>query len=253
MNSKSEGSNSIRKSIGFYLILTSIVLLSTLFSIIAFVAYFLIIALLYMIKKKEGGFRWGSSWKFGFLFGLILISSIFLLEYLLGWVKIKELVPGAIYILAGGLIFELLVSVGEEMSFRGYILPNLMENMGMRSAVISTSMLFAGLHIPSTLALDIKTFNALIMFIAVFVAGVILARLYLSGGLKMAVGFHFSWNFFQYHVFSLRSGFGIFGIAAVKPEFTGGLAGPEAGILGLAALLLGAAMLRAIHPDTRKA
>jgi membrane protease YdiL (CAAX protease family) len=253
MSPKLDGSNSIKKSIVFYLILICIVVLSTYFSIIAFVAYFLIMAVLYILKKKEGGFIWGSSWKLGFLYGLILILSIFLLESLLGWVKLDELVPGAFYILAGGLIFELLVSLGEEMSFRGYILPNLMENMGRRGAVISSSILFAGLHIPSILDLDIKIFNALIMFTTVFVAGVILSRLYLTGGLKMAVGFHFSWNFFQYHVFSLRAGFGIFGISAVKPEFTGGPAGPEAGLAGLTVLLLGAAILQALYPDIRKA
>ncbi len=253
MNLKINLSNGIRKSIVFYLILTFIVLLSTYFSVVAFFSYFFIIAMLYILQKRYGGFRWGSSWKSGFFFGFCLISSIFLIEYGLGWVRLTELVPAAFYILAGGLVFELFVSAAEELSFRGYILSNLMEKLGMRSAVILTSLLFAGLHIPSMLALDIRQFNLFIMFITITVAGIILARLYLIDGLMMSIGFHFSWNFFQYHVFSLRSGLGIFGITVEKPEFTGGLAGPEAGIIGLFALLFAAALIHILSSDMRKA
>ena len=253
MNSRIEIPAGIRNGLAFYFILAFVVLLSTYLSVFAFVSYFFIFAILYMIKKRSGGFRWGSSWKFGFFFGLIMISLIFLLEYGLGLIRLKELVPGAFYILAGGLVFEFLVSVVEEMSFRGYILPKFMENMRMRSAVIFTSILFSALHLPSIMALDILPFNAWIMFIAITAAGVILARLYMAGGLKMAIGFHFSWNFFQYHIFSLRSGFGIFGIEAERPELTGGLAGPEAGIIGLTALILGVLIVRASSSDMRKA
>jgi membrane protease YdiL (CAAX protease family) len=253
MNSRIEASRGIGEVLVFYLVLTFIVLLSTYFLTFAFFSYFIIFAILHMLNKRSGGFRWGSSWKFGFILGLIIISSIFLLEYGLGLVRYKGLVSGAFLILAGGLIFELVVSVVEEMSFRGYILPNLMKNMGLQSAVFITSILFAALHIPSIQAVGIPPFNALIMFTAITAAGIILARLYILDGLKMAVGFHFSWNFFQYHIFSLRSGLGIFSIEVDRPEITGGLAGPEAGLTGLTALILGILILRGLSLDMRKA
>ncbi len=243
-------SNGITKSIAFYAILTSVVLVSMYFYAIsaALVAYLIIILISYLLKKKEGGFMWGVSWKFGFLYAFILISSIFFIEVVFRWIKLQELSGDAIYILAGAVIFELLVSIGEEMSFRGYILPNLIKSIGQREAVIATSLLFATLHVPSILLLGIGKFNELVMFATITAAGIILALLYLIDGLKMSSAYHFSWNFFQYHIFSLRGGFGIFGLTAAKPELTGGLAGPEAGLLGLFVLTVGIVILLVIAP-----
>ena len=247
MDLKTDRTTGIKRSIAFYLILTSVVLTSAYFFAMsgALIAYSIIILIAYILKKREGGFRWGVSWKSGFLFGLVLISSIFILELALGWIKLGEMYPNVLYILTGAVIFELLVSLGEEMSFRGYILPNLIKSMGQRNAILTTSFLFAGLHLPSILLLGMGKFNSIIMFATITAAGILMALLYLTGGLKMSSGFHFSWNFFQYHVFSLRSGFGIFGLTATNPEFTGGSAGPEAGVIGLFMLILGILMLLA--------
>lgn len=249
MNWNSTGT---RKSLAFYLVLTLIVVASMYFPDMAFISYFLIIASVYVFNNGGSRFRWGTSWKFGFIFGFILISIVFLLELGLGWIKFEELYPGTLYILIAAVVFELLASVGEELSFRGYILPNLKNSLGTRNAVIATSVLFAGMHIPSIYALGIGLPNAVIMLITVSIAGILLALLYLADGLKMSCAFHFSWNLFQYHIFSLRGGFGIFGLTAAKPLFTGGQVGPEAGIIGLAALLLGVSVLWALFPVLRK-
>jgi membrane protease YdiL (CAAX protease family) len=248
MDYKADRNSGIKRSIVFYLILIFVVLASMYFFALsaALVAYSIIILIAYIFKKREGGFRWGSSWKSGFLFGLVLISSIFFVELGFGWIKLEGLYQDAFYILLGAMIFELLVSMGEEMSFRGYILPNLIESVGQRSAVVISSILFAGLHTPSILLLGMGKFNSLIMFAAITAAGILLALLYLAGGLKMSCGFHFSWNFFQYHIFSLRGGFGIFGLSAAKPELTGGSAGPEAGLIGLFVLVIGIIILLAV-------
>ncbi len=250
MDSKTDRTTGVKRSIGFYLILIFVVLTSAHFFAMsaALAAYLIIILTAYILKKREGGFRWGSSWKSGFLFGLVLISSIFILELALGWIKLEEMYPNVFYILTGAVIFELLVSLGEEMSFRGYILPNLIESIGQRNAIVATSLLFAGLHIPSILMLGMEKFNVIIMFATITAAGILMALLYLTDGLKMSTGFHFSWNFFQYHIYSLRGGFGIFGLTAANPEYTGGSAGPEAGIIGLFVLVLGILLLLVVSP-----
>ncbi len=250
MDSTVDRKNGIKRSFVFYLILIAIVLASMYFFALsaALAAYLIIIAVTYIFKKREGSFKWGISWKPGFIFGLILISSIFSLELGLGWIKLEELYPDAFYIIIGALFFELLVSIGEEISFRGYILPKLMESIGKRRAILATSLLFAGLHIPSIFMLGLGKFNAIIMFATITAAGILLALLYLTDGLRMSSGFHFSWNFFQYHIFSLRGGFGIFGLTAANPEFTGGIAGPEAGLLGLLVITLGILILLAASP-----
>jgi len=108
-----------------------------------------------------------------------------------------------------------------------------------KKAIALSSFLFSILHIPSILAIGLEKSNTVIMFLTIFTAGILLALMYLKGGLKMSTGFHFSWNYFQYHIYSLRSGFGIYSVTVIKPEFTGGYAGPEAGILGILALLIG--------------
>lgn len=250
MELKKDRITGVKKSIIFYLILAFVVLASMYFFALsaALVAYLIIIVITYILKKRDSGFRWGVSWKPGFLLGFVLISLVFFVELGLGWIKLEELYPGTVYILIGAVVFELLVSVGEEMSFRGYILPNLIESIGQRNAVIAASLLFAGLHIPSILILGMEKFNAIIMFATIIAAGILLSLLYLADGLKLSSGFHFSWNFFQYHIFSLRGGFGIFGLTAANPEFTGGLAGPEAGLLGLFVLVIGILLLLVAVP-----
>ncbi len=105
---------------------------------------------------------------------------------------------------------------------------------------------------PSILFLELPLFNASVMFVVIIMAGILLSLLYFMKGLKNSIGFHFSWNLFQYHVFSLRGGLGIFVITAIRPEFTGGQAGPEAGILGLAAVSTGIILLL-LFPGLRKA
>lgn len=231
----------IRRSVTLYFILAFIVLVSLHFFeySAAVIAYSLIILISYSLIKRHVDFRWGNSMWSGLLFGLILISAIFIIEWGLGWFEFKELNSDVVSILIGAAIFEVLVSVGEELSFRGYILPNLMHSIGMGKAIIVSSLLFAGLHIPSIMGLEIGAFNSAVMFASVTTAGAIMAILYLMDGLKMSIGFHFSWNFFQYHIFSLRTGFGIFDAYAAKSVFTGGEAGPEAGIIGLLVLLVG--------------
>lgn len=250
MDFKTDRKNGLTKSVIFYAILTLVVLLSMYFFALssALVAYSIIILIAYLFKRKEGGFMWGASWKFGFSYAFILMSLIFVIEFALGWIELEGMSRDFYYILIGAMVFELLVSIGEEMSFRGYILPNLIESIGRRDAVIVTSLLFAMLHIPSILLLGLEKFNAIIMFATITAAGILLALLYLIDGLKMSSAYHFSWNFFQYHIFSLRGGFGIFGLTAAKPEFTGGLVGPEAGLLGLFVLIIGILVLLVIAP-----
>ncbi len=244
----------LRNCLVFILVLTIVVASSYYFPEASFISYLLIIALFFLFKKNEkhGMTRWGGSCRSGIFFGFILISMILILELALGWIEFTGIMPDAAYILITGIIFELLVSIAEELSFRGYILPCMEKSLGRWIAMFMTSIFFAVLHIPSILSIGLPLFNASVMLVAVTIAGVLLSLLYFTNGLKTSIGFHFSWNFFQYHVFSLRSGLGIFGITAIRPEFTGGLAGPEAGILGLVAISTGIILLL-LFPGIRKA
>jgi hypothetical protein len=77
------------------------------------------------------------------------------------------------------------------------------------------------------------------MLLTIAVAEILLAICYLYDGLSMSIGFHFTWNFFQYHVYSLRQDFGgILKITSDNQLITGGSFGPEAGLLGLGVVIL---------------
>ncbi len=79
-------------------------------------------------------------------------------------------------------------------------------------------------------------------------SGLMRARL-LTGELALPIGLHIAWNFFEGNVFGFptsgaQAGATFIAIAQGGPElWTGGLFGPEAGLVVVPALLLGAALI----------
>ncbi len=205
------------------------------------VAYFplfayIILILLPIIYKKydKENFVWGHRFFKGMYLGFILITLVFLTELASGLIRVEDLTPDVQSTLLGGIVLQGFVALGEELPFRGYILPEISKKYGVWNAVFYSSLFFSVLHIPSVLTLGIGKENVIIMLFTITIAEILLALCYLYGGLSMSIGFHFTWNFFQYHVYSLRQDFG--GILKIIPEhelITGGAFGPEAGLLGM--------------------
>jgi membrane protease YdiL (CAAX protease family) len=82
--------------------------------------------------------------------------------------------------------------------------------------------------------------------LGVTAAGLLLGLGYVfTGSLGISVGLHFSWNFFQGNVFGFPVSGRDFGVSFLKVSqggpglWTGGAFGPEAGLLGFLACLLG--------------
>lgn len=85
----------------------------------------------------------------------------------------------------------LLVSVSEEMLFRGYVLRNLMGSMNKFLALIISAILFALLHAANPNLSLVGNIN-------LFLAGILLGLPYIyTKNLMFPIAFHFSWNFFQ--------------------------------------------------------
>ncbi|GAP07956.1 CAAX protease self-immunity [Anaerolinea thermolimosa] len=205
------------------------------------------------------GFHFSSHWWIDFTFGLLLGAGLMLLifgvELAAGWITVTEFLKAyqAPFWAEVGGMFLLFICVGvqEEIISRGYLLRNLAEGLnlkflGPRGALLLayflSSLVFGALHFANPNASLTST-----LFIAV--AGLFLGLGFvLTGELAIPIGLHIGWNFFQGNVF----GFPVSGTLA-GPTFiairqggpawlTGAAFGPEAGVLGLAAILLGMAL-----------
>lgn len=205
------------------------------------------------------GFHLGAGWWLDFLFGIVLgallMTAVFLTELGLGWVRVAGAfetygtgVPFGVSLLLPAAAF-LCVGFSEETVFRGYQLKNAAEGLnypalGPRGAVllawISSSVFFGILHADNPGATYTSTLN-------IVLAGLMLGLGYvLSGELAIPIGLHITWNLFQGAVYGFPvSGFGPFGATFLATKqggpdlWTGGSFGPEGGLLGPAAMLLG--------------
>jgi uncharacterized protein len=212
---------------------------------------------------SDFGFHLGGGWWLDLLFGMalgaLLISAIFIVELGLGWVEVVGAfetfgtgVPFALSMLLPVAMF-LCVGFYEETVFRGYQLKNAAEGLdypalGHRGAVllawVLSSVFFGLLHADNPSATFVSTLN-------IVLAGLMLGFGYvISGELAIPIGLHVTWNFFQGAVYGFPvSGFGPFGATFLATQqtgpdlWTGGLFGPEAGLLAPIVMLLGISLI----------
>ena len=204
------------------------------------------------------GFHFSNQWWRDFGFGLALgafcMVFIFGVELAAGWLKITGYLqapaPGVPF--GGGIICALInffcVGIYEEMLSRGYQTRNLAE--GIKGRVLNpktailvsylvTSTIFGLLHLGNPNTSWIST-------VLLMAAGLFLGLGYiLTGELALPIGLHMTWNFFEGNVFGFavsgtNAGATFIAIQQNGPTFlTGGAFGPEAGLIGLLAIILG--------------
>lgn len=205
---------------------------------------------------RDFGFRIDGSWWIDLMFGLVLgaflMTLIFMVEVLLGWLQIvikPEVTDplNAVHLLESLILF-LCVGFYEELFARGYLLHNFAEGfrfswIGSRRAVLTayilSSFIFGLLHLTNPHASIIST-----LFLCL--AGLFLGLGFiLTGQLAIPIGLHITWNFFQGSVYGFRvsgtySPGSLLFINQGGPDlWTGGSFGPEGGLLGVFAFLIG--------------
>jgi hypothetical protein len=211
-------------------------------------------------RLSDLGFRldrdWWLDFAFGLALGVALMTLVFLVELAAGWVRVTgTFQPDGGFLprfLALTAIF-LFVGVYEELLARGYILTNAAEGLagyvGDRAAVAVaiglSSLLFGLAHANNPNATVVSS-------LAITLAGGMLALGYvLTGELAIPVGLHISWNLAQGGVYGFPvSGIGVqvttIAIEQGGPKLlTGGQFGPEAGLLGIGAIVLGSVAIAA--------
>lgn len=184
----------------------------------------------------------------GLLLGVLLIGLIFIVEWGAGWLQVRGFAwqvqsPTSVVVgLLGYLILMTLVAFYEELSFRGYILQNLNAEWGAIVGLVASSILFSLSH-------GLNPNVSWLALVNIFLAGVLLAVCYLvTEKLWLPIAFHFSWNFVQGPVLSFPvSGLGTGGLLLTETGgnslISGGAFGPEAGLIGSAAISLGLLVL----------
>jgi membrane protease YdiL (CAAX protease family) len=126
----------------------------------------------------------------GFALGAVMIATTFMVEAAVGVYRITGMCPHAYP--GTILLLTLLVGIGEETAFRGFLLQTLEERHGTTAAVLVSSALFGLAHVRNFDSLGIGLFAALCLGVG---AGLPLAGLYLSTRrLGMPIAFHWAWD-----------------------------------------------------------
>ena len=189
----------------------------------------------------------------GIAIPFVLMGLIFLAEWAAGWLRVESFAwqtqsIGTILPYIGEIFLALiLVAWNEELMTRGYLLQTFASGINLFWGVFLSSAIFGLLHIFNPHA-------TLVSAAGIFFAGLFLAYGYLrTGNLWLSIGLHLGWNFFEGPVFGFPvSGLRLYALPNLRvsgPElWTGGAFGPEAGLIVLPALALGAGL---IHLYTR--
>ncbi|ESP87902.1 CPBP family intramembrane glutamic endopeptidase [Candidatus Halobonum tyrrellensis] len=181
--------------------------------------------------------------------GVALQTLVAGVGLLAGWFRLVDTTVGAPAAFAGAVVLYLAVGFYEELLLRGYLLTNAAEALSgylddraaAAGALLVSAAVFGVAHWANPGASPLST-------LGVALAGVFLGVGYvLTGRLSFPVGVHVTWNFTQGVVYGLpvsgtTAGAHLLDLEPVGPPLvTGGAFGPEAGLLGVAALVVGTA------------
>ena len=198
------------------------------------------------------GLKLNSQTLFDILMGIFItflqMGLIYLLMSQLGWIAFHGFAwqfDTIGVVLKNTLLFIvifILVAWNEELLSRGYHLQTIARGTNMFWGVMISSAVFGLLHLGNPGANWTST-------VGIFLAGIFFAFGYLrTRQLWLPMGMHLGWNFFEGVGFGFPvSGLDIYPLTRIQvhgPElWTGGAFGPEAGLIILPALLLGALLI----------
>jgi uncharacterized protein len=184
----------------------------------------------------------------GLIIPFILLGLIFLAMRAFGWIQFQGFAwpfrPPSVILGQTLLFFVIFIFVGwqEELLSRGYHLQTISSGANLFWGVLISSVIFGLMHLRNP---NVTWFSVA----GIFLSGLFLALGYIrTGQLWLSIGLHIGWNFCEGIVFGFPvSGFATFPLIQISFTgpllWTGGAFGPEAGLILLPALLLGALLV----------
>jgi membrane protease YdiL (CAAX protease family) len=186
--------------------------------------------------------------------GMVLVGVVFGIEYLFGWASVSGFFrndqPKLSFwqLLVDGFLGFVLVGVREELFFRGYLMKNLAEGLNLPRISSKTALLVSYLLISLVFGF-LHAFNqnaTLVSSLNLVLAGLFLGLGYvLTSDLAIPIGLHIGWNFAQGYIFGFPVSGATQPLALIATQqtgptvWTGGAFGPEGGLMGVFAFLLG--------------
>jgi membrane protease YdiL (CAAX protease family) len=184
----------------------------------------------------------------GIAIAFVMMTSIYAVALGMRWITFEGFAwqsDGLAFSAGQSLLWLLIfIMVGwqEELFSRGYLLLNLKDGLNLIWAVVLSSLAFALLHVLNPGADWVSSL------------GILLAGLFLAFGYVMTrqlwlpIGLHIGWNLFEGVVFGFPvSGLNTYALIRIHISgstlWTGGVFGPEAGLLILPALVLGTGLV----------
>lgn len=211
------------------------------------------IARRYLDRKtfRSLGFEWDThsfrDLAFGFAVPALLMGSVFVLEWGVGWLRIdsvmwKEASSTTLITIISSFVIFIAIGFYEELLFRGYRLQNLIEGLNLTWALVISSAIFALEHL-------FNPHSSVASTLGIFASGLFMAYGWVrTRRLWLSIGLHIGWNFFEGTVF----GFPVSGLnfpqiiqqTNVGPVLiTGGAFGPEAGLVILPMIAIGGVLI----------
>lgn len=184
----------------------------------------------------------------GILITLLQMGLIYSFMYWMGWITFQgfawQFDPISLVLKNTVLFFVIFIFVAwtEELLCRGYQLQTIASGLNLFWGVILSSAIFGILHIFNPGANWAST-------VGIFLAGLFFAYAYVrTRQLWLPMGMHLGWNFFEGVGFGFPvSGLDIYPLTRIQvhgPElWTGGPFGPEAGLIVIPALIVGAFLI----------
>jgi membrane protease YdiL (CAAX protease family) len=177
-----------------------------------------------------------------------MMGLIYLAMSRLGWIHFSGFAWhfDPLPVVLGQLLLYLLIFIfvgwQEELLSRGYHLQTLASGFNLFWGVLISSAIFGALHLGNPNATWVSA-------VGIFFAGLFLALGYVrTRQLWLSIGLHIGWNFFEGVVFGFPvSGTASYPLLRIQVSgptlWTGGAFGPEAGLIVLPAILLGALLV----------